>query len=141
MNYEKTKTLSTSMNERSDCSVKAVAIACDVAYKVAHKALANSGRRDREGVPMFKIKHALDLLGYRLDGIMVAAKTVASIPKDKAFSDGFFMVVVSRHVLAVKDGKVEDWTDGRRNRIQAAFRVVPNATRKERKQRAAVLFC
>ena len=54
------------------------------------------------------------------------------------YQKGFFIAYVPRHILAIVDGKVEDWTATNcRRRIQSVYRVVPAVSRKERAERKA----
>jgi len=140
MNFDKAHNLSQQANEYNDCTVKAIAITCDVPYKVAHKALANEGRRNRCGSYRHQQVNAIKALGYDLEPVEVTAKTMTKIKSDAAVSAGYFLAYVRGHVAAVVNGKVEDWTDGRRHRIQKVYKITPTATRRERKQMMKELF-
>lgn len=140
MDYSKAKTISANHNERNDCSVKAVAIACDVPYKVAHKAFAKVGRINRKGVSLSQIDNAIKSLGFKWEAVPHSAKTMTTLDKDVAVQSGHYIANVRGHVAAVVNGKVEDWSEGRRNRLLTVFKVTPNATRRERKQMMKELF-
>ncbi len=133
MNYSKTVTKSNEYRENNDCSVKAVAITCDVSYTVAHKALAKCGRGLRKGVSVFTIQKAVSLLGYDMNVVEHTAKTISTVSRDRAVQDGYYMVLVRGHVASVVNGKVEDWTEGRRHKIAWVYKITPSKTRKERK--------
>jgi len=51
-------------NERNDCSIKAVAFACNVDYLTAHDALRRAGRRNRQGATTTTIHRAVADLGF-----------------------------------------------------------------------------
>lgn len=141
MNYEKAKTYAAQKSETNDCSVKAVSIACDVPYHVAHKALALQGRNNRRGAYEWQIHRALQSLGFDIRIVNATAASCATIARDVKVQKGFFIAYVSRHILAIVDGKVEDWTATNcRRRIQSVYRVVPAVSRKERAKRKAKLM-
>lgn len=140
MNYLKADKLSNEMRENNDCAVKAVSILCDVPYKVAHKALQNEGRKNRKGSHELWIRWAINALGFKIEDIKVSALTIATIESDMAVQKGFYFVMVRRHIASVVNGRVEDWTRGRRHRIESVGRVTPCKTRKERKAMARALF-
>ena len=133
MDYMKTKKCSSKYGETNDCAVKAVAIACDVAYSVAHKTLKLTGRRNRQGTYIWQTEKAIEMLGFKREKVDCSAKTVASIAKDSAFKKGYFHVHVRGHILAITGGVVQDWTEGRRHRIIQAYKVVPCESRKTRR--------
>ena len=53
--------------ETNDCSVIAVAIACDVDYKTAHTALKNAGRKYRRGATLRVILDAIENAGATIE--------------------------------------------------------------------------
>lgn len=115
---------SNKFGETRDCSVKAVAIACEVDYGVAHAALKKHGRKDKRSAYHGTINNALKELGFKKVKVDCSARTVTTIPRDRAFRNGRFMVFVSGHVLAVTDGTVQDWTAGRQHRVKEAYEIV-----------------
>ena len=135
MNYIKAAKKATELNETNDCSVKAVSIACDVPYFVAHKALKLQGRRNRKGSLIPQIRRAFESLGFKTVQVKHKAATVSTLANDSTVQQGFYVAVVSRHILAVVNGKIEDWSEGSRRRIESVYRVEPTATRKERKEK------
>tara|TARA_R100001530_G_scaffold35557_5_gene27732 strand:- start:371 stop:802 length:432 start_codon:yes stop_codon:yes gene_type:complete len=117
-------------NEAHDCGVKALAIACNVNYAEAHAALKKVGRRNRWGTSYFELVFAARSLGFALDRVIRphAAKTTGSLPKamkQAGLADGRYIVWVSGHILAFVDGRVEDWSHGRRHRVRTIDRVIP----------------
>lgn len=136
MNYVKANKVSMAMAESNDCSVKALSILTDTAYKVAHSVLESLGRKPRRGAMLYDMISAVRMLGWKTEDVTdsVTAKTVKKIASDPAFSHGHFLLYTSGHVVAVKNGKVEDWSKDRALRIKQVWRVEPNSTRKERKR-------
>lgn len=113
--------------ERNDCTVKALAIAGDLTYGVAHTMMAKRGRRPRNGAFYAHVFDALKEIG----------KTVDEVTKYEAFKDiktikslqdlrlnGCYIIRVSGHMLAMKDGIIHDWTNNRLHRIKSIHRVV-----------------
>lgn len=107
--------------ERLDCSVIAIALATGVGYEKAHKALAHMGRKPRHKTPRIYSSGAIANLGFKFDietprkpsgskyTPITIGEYVSSKKKYIAFCRG--------HMFAIVNGKVEDWTDGRRHRI------------------------
>ena len=140
MNFDKAMKFSRDANEHNDCTVKAISIACDVPYKVAHKALANQGRRKRCGSYWHQQSKAIKSLGYKVEAVQHTAKTINQVKSDEVVQQGYFLAYVRGHVAAVVNGKVEDWTDGRRHQVKVIYKVTPTATRRERKAMMKELF-
>ena len=140
MDYIKSKEISQRMCETNDCAVKAIAIACDVPYRVAHKALELQGRKKRGGSALSWIHNAIKGLGFEINAVDTTAKTITSLPRDRQHNQGYYIALVSGHVAAMVDGQVEDWSEGRRNRIKVLYKITPATTRKQRKQLMKELF-
>lgn len=134
MNYYKADKASTRVCETNDCGVKAVSILCDVPYHVAHRAMKKQGRKDRKGSSYYGIGRAIQSLGFHTALIDVSAKTMATISRDPEVQQGYYAVFVKQHIASVVNGKVEDWTQGRRHKIIQVLKVTPSVSRKERKQ-------
>lgn len=138
--YSKVQTISKQVGERNDCSVKAVALACDVPYRVAHKALENQGRKEGRGVLMGQIKDAITSLGYTAAPAAYTAKTAITLERDKLLAKGHYIAMMNGHVAAVVNGQVQDWTNGRRHHIVQVWLVVPTESRKARAKLAKQVF-
>ena len=136
MNYQKAEKWSNHYREYNDCSVKAVAIACDVPYKLAKDTLEYVGaRRPRTGANLYGIRAAFQKLGFNTIEVegqrpMKFGGTVTTLC-DKLPKRGMYVALVRGHILTVKNGKIEDWTEGRRHQIQLVYKV----ERVERKPR------
>ena len=150
MTFEELESVGNGRNERNDCSVIAVALTCNVPYEYAHEALREAGRRDRGTVPNWVILQAINSIGGTIgksyifeleknsdgrktgevvnpDGQVVRyivnhAVTCRTIEK-YADPDKRYLVFVRGHVLAVVDGKVQDWTEGRRFVVRSMMEV------------------
>lgn len=111
-------------HESNDCAVCAVAISTGTEYDRAHALLAQLGRRPRGRTSMAAILKAITLLGFEAIDVthLVRARTVSQVPRH--LIAGSYMVGTAGHVLAVKDGVVEDWTAGRQHRVRKVWRIV-----------------
>lgn len=138
--FEKIEAVSKQMAEYNDCSVKAVALACDVPYKVAHKALENQGRKKRNGARVGDMQEAIKKLGFKTAPVAYNAKTAITLERDPLLTKGHYIALMKRHVAAVVNGSVQDWTSGRRNRVKRVWVVVPTASRTERAKLAKQIF-
>jgi len=114
-------------NERNDCSVMAIAIACRLSYKQAHETMAQQGRRNRTGVSNMSILLAARSHGFDLtyvkhlrqkNGSKFTPKTIGNKLKS-----GYYMAFVNKHVLGVVNGTVFDWSEGRQHHIYEAWKV------------------
>lgn len=130
MNYEKAQRLSNEVGETNDCTVKGIAIACDMPYRMVRDTLAKHGRKHRRGCYLPTQKAAIEELGFNMEAVEGISGTVSTLAQ-KLPRKGNYLAWVRGHVLAVKDGKIEDWTAGRRHRIVFVVKV----TRKQRKPR------
>ena len=115
--------------EHNDCTVKALTAATGLSYAECHAALAKAGRPHRKGcVFMVAGKAAAASLGWNMEMLSNSnfrAKTMITAERDALFQRGRWVIQVSRHVAALIDGKVIDWSEGSRRRIQCAYRFTP----------------
>jgi hypothetical protein len=111
------------MGETNDCTVKALAIAGNIAYKKAHDYMRQAGRKMRRGLRTPSIEKGFNLAGFKLKRVGHTGKTVTTITQDCAKSKRY-VAITARHILAITNGQVQDWTDGRRHRIETLFEVV-----------------
>ena len=122
--YKALDAISNSMGESNDCSVKAVAMFCNVRYTEAHRALALVGRRKGKGSTPDRIKTVCDsILGkkhkyiYPLtakqkdagwnNDLGCDAKTPTTFAR-KTTVKGGQLVVVNGHIIYTKDGVIHD---------------------------------
>lgn len=111
------------MGEANDCTVKALAIAGNVAYKKAHDYMRQAGRRMRRGLHTGAIEKGFKLAGFKLVKVKHTGKTATTITKDCAKSKRY-VAYTRNHILAITNGQVQDWTENRRHRIETLFEVV-----------------
>lgn len=120
----------TKHNERNDCTVRALTASTGLAYDVCHEQFRKQGRKNRKGVHFFREGPiAATALGYtlrRLQPNEYRAKTMITAERDPQLSSGSYCVLVRGHVAALVEGKVIDWSQGRRHKIQAVYAVTKN---------------
>lgn len=114
--------------ERKDCAVIALAIACRTTYEAAHKALAKRGRVAGQGCFFsFTTAPAVYDLGYNLNrlennrqksGARFTPRTIG-----RAFPEGHYLCRVRNHIFAMVNGQVLDHAAGRCCRIKEIYRV------------------
>ena len=122
--FKALEAISDSMGEDNDCSVKAVAMFCNVRYTVAHAAMAAEGRKKGKGSTPMDIKFAVDkLLGkkheyiYPLDArqkkagwenkLGCDAKTPTTFARKSPVKGGQ-LVIVNGHIIYTKNGVIHD---------------------------------
>ena len=131
--YKALDAISDSMGETNDCSVKAVAMFCNVRYTEAHRALAVVGRKKGRGTTPDRIKTVCDsLLGkkheyiYPLDARQKAAgwtnqlgcdaKTPTTFARKTPVKGGQ-LVIVNGHIIYTKNGVIHDHDSCNKRRI------------------------
>lgn len=123
--------------EHNDCTVKALTAATGRTYDDCHKALAKQGRKNRRGCNFHTVgTRAAKDLGFLMETVDwrdYDAKTCISAERDRKLAKGKFVLQVRGHVAAMVDGKVIDWTEGRRHRIRAVYAFTPIAAKPEPK--------
>jgi hypothetical protein len=125
MNFETIDKCSKDFNETKDCAVKAVSLVTGVHYADVLALMDAKGRKPRKGTPMRIIYATLKHLGYTTVKIdTYDAKTVRTLERQMRHTKGTYLVWVRKHILAVVDGNVIDWTQGRRHRVITVERVI-----------------
>jgi hypothetical protein len=130
-------------NETNDCAVKAVALAANVSYEVAHNALTKAGRKPRKGTATMLIENALRSLGYK-SGMGFSSNlfpykykvsydyssrrwtkkaSYGTAKNNNIPSTGTYMALTRSHVFVVRDGVTECYVDGRKHRIIGIYEV------------------
>jgi len=124
IDFDKTMKDSKSLGETKDCAVKAVAIVTNTPYKVVHQMMAKNGRRPRQGTPMIVTMAVLKQLGVYVEKAddQFRARTINQLKYDLP-KKGRYLVRTSRHILACVDGKICDWTEGRRHRPKEFYQI------------------
>lgn len=130
---------SAAMGETNDCAVKAVALVANVSYAQAHEALKQRGRKARRGAYTHDIIKAVRAAGKEV--ILVDQRSIiAHYPSphcnvlkgltthhprrfNKVWPKGRYLMFVARHVAAVIDGELHDWTVNKAKRVVALYQV------------------
>lgn len=121
--YEKIKKDSVALGEKNDCAVRAVTALSNLPYNYVNALFRRNGRRRGRGTPWPIIWKSIKNLNLTCEETKIfTAKTVTSLEKQLP-KKGRFLVHVSGHVLAAVNGKVVDWTSGRRHRIKRVWEV------------------
>src|SRR5262245_49498871 len=138
--YTEHRSSSRDMNERNDCAVVAVAIVCGVDYKVAHAALAAEGRKPRRGTYNAMTQSAIKKLGKTLRPIRTR-DIIETYPMPhrrncqyvtthhpRRFPKSWdpkkvYLISVRGHILAVKNGEVQDWSRNKSMRVLSIYEV------------------
>ena len=108
--YKSCSATSDTYAETKDCTVKALAIACNQPYIKAHAIMSQRGRINRHGANAPQYLSALSDLGFRAVHVpRTTAKTISSLHKQLDPSKRY-IVEVSGHLLAYVNGTIEDWT-------------------------------
>jgi hypothetical protein len=130
VDYEQLRKAAVEMDERKDCAVKAVAVVAGLPYAEAHQHMEAAGRKRRDGTQDYITRRVLKSLGLKTEQVDVKARTVRTLERELKYRSGNFLVWTSsgRHVMAIKNGKSYDWTQGRLHRILRVERVVRDTT-------------
>lgn len=117
--------------ETNDCTVRALTASTGLDYDVCHAQLKKQGRKNRKGCHWYiegpKAAEALGFEMRKMDRSEYRAKTMITAERDPRFRSGHFAVLVRGHVAGLVDGKVIDWSQGRRHRIAAVYEVTKMA--------------
>tara|TARA_Y100000401_G_C8322069_1_gene225928 strand:+ start:715 stop:1200 length:486 start_codon:yes stop_codon:yes gene_type:complete len=127
-------------SDKNCCTVVASSIAFNVPFDEMQNYFFQHGRKRNKGYHMYKIvpEIAKDY-GYKAERFYKVSngyynnKTGERILENtpsltvnnctKYLTKGTFILGVHEHVLAVKNGKVEDWTRGRKHRVKYIYRI------------------
>lgn len=121
MNFAKMAEESKAINERNDCAVKALALCAGIPYDQAHTLLRRNGRRWRKSTKWHVFWPAFESLGLKREQFTTRHKTIVAFGRRPPH--GTYLIATRGHLACCRDGKVEDWTEGRRHRIQRVWRV------------------
>lgn len=134
------KSVSESLNENRDCSVKAVALVGGIDYHQSQALLKKHGRKPGCGARFHTIQMAVEELGFFMrkiparDIIKLYPKGHCDVLKSvttyhpQRFPGAFdpaatYMIFTSGHVAVVKSGVTHDWSIGRALRARDIFIV------------------
>lgn len=137
--YLEMKESAREMNETNDCSVRAIAVVCDLEYKEAVALCEKHGRKARRGMLDYQIFNALKEVGKtykripsehfigQYPGAHVNLSNVTTHHPErfpKVWKDGKKYLLLTRgHILAVVDGVNHDWTKGKAVRVTSIYEI------------------
>ena len=125
-------------NETRDCTVRALANSAGLLYGNAHNILRQHGRKDKRGCTHYVwhdayLSNGMSLVGVygTTHGARSLAKRISVVAQDgitlgrllPKLKDGSYIVIITRHALAVVDGGVVDMNLNRINsRVVAVYK-------------------
>jgi hypothetical protein len=129
-------------NEANDCTVRALANAYGMPYKLAHRIMGKAGRKQGKGPQLEAMHKTYTRLGFEIDRIHGETNTARYLWKYLAvghtkyrgatlgrvlplLSVGRFIVLIRGHVFAVVNGEVLDYGDNLANASVAAVYKLP----------------
>lgn len=110
------------LNDRNACTLIAYAVAAQKDIRKVRRFFKVMGRRDRCGMIPSKWKDVYNRGGLTLVPFQCNAKTIGKVTQHLP-QKGTYLVHTTSHVATVRDGVLEDWSEGRRHRIKQVFKV------------------
>lgn len=120
------KTVCPEYSEVGNCTAIAMSALLDQDFDVSVYALKEFTGKAPGEFGWEPYLRAFKLMGYQVEETMAyRAKTVTTLERDPLLKQGRYLVSVSggRHAVALVDGKVIDWSEGRRHRIETIWKV------------------
>ena len=117
---------SNKFNETADCGVISMSIATGKSYEECHKAFKKAGRKDRRGVNLQMIEDVLSEFGFSNKHkacLLEFGKRITVNQAGKYLKDGNYIAVTRNHALAIVNGVVHDWTEGRRHQVKFFYKI------------------
>jgi hypothetical protein len=120
-------------NDKNYCTVLAVAIAMDLPFKKVQKGFFELGRKRNKGFYFFdnwkrvakKFNIKYEILAGSLTDVEMRYHTTLTANNCTDYLDLDTYILGCRgHVFAVKNGSVEDWTKGRKHRVNRVIRII-----------------
>jgi len=132
--YQKMLQASDEAQETNDCTVISLAIVTGLTYTTAHKLLEQTGRKARTITHRGHIRNALDFLDIKTRDVTkqcrtLGAKTIRTLGRVMVGREGIYLAYTHNHILAVKDGVIHDWLDGRLHRVVTVVKLKKGNTR------------
>lgn len=112
-------------NDSKCCGVIALALMANITVRKAQNALKRQGRQRNKGTYTHQLLAALNELKVEhreLKTFPKRFKTVRTLERNVS-PRANLLVFTSRHVLAVKNGVVQDWTSNRLHRVERVFLI------------------
>lgn len=123
------------LNEKNDCAVIALSLVTEQSYEKIHSLLSEIGRKNNKPTKLYKTLHILKKFNeYRKIFLVEKRKqyppryknksiTIKSIEEYPHLWQGTYLIVLSEHIFAVRNGKVLDWTRGLSKRINSIYKI------------------
>jgi hypothetical protein len=126
--------------EANDCTVRALANAYGMPYKLAHKIMTKQGRQSKSGLHPAKTHEALTRMGFNLLGVYGTTKKARFLarmldcqPKAgitlatllTSIGLGRYVITIRGHALAVVNGEVLDYGNNLANSHVATVYKLP----------------
>jgi hypothetical protein len=118
------------LGESNDCSVKALAIVCNVSYKKARATLRKAGRKTGQRTYDEQVRYALFLLNHRIVRTIrrsddpEGCRTLRTIENSDAVDGGAWWINVAGHSVGMVERTIHDHAVGCSLRIRSARKIV-----------------
>jgi len=123
MDYKELAAAAKEMGENKDCAVRALTAVSDTSYRKVHGLCEFLGRKRGKGTSYTVIWAVATALGLKvMETARFTAKTVTTLEKQLP-KKGKFLISTRGHILAAVDGKIIDWTQGRRHRVLTVWEI------------------
>ena len=119
------KNSSKHLDERNDCTVRAVAIAFDIDYNLAHSTLKKLGRIDKKCFSLHALLKEEKFKGKKIERITAARRmTVKTFLDQHTTPNGIYVVRINGHAFAVKEQAVHDtWKFSEKCIVKTAYKI------------------
>lgn len=122
--YEELKRVASSYyKDHNYCTVIALAVTCNLKFGKSKAIMSRNGRVTGKGACLPIIEQAIAEAGHRVVKKSYSVGGTMSTVASRLDSSKTYMVFVRGHVAAVRDGIVQDWTEGRRHRVQVVWEI------------------
>lgn len=124
--YANLQMVSEAMGETNDCGLIATSIVTRTGYKRVHETYSSLGRKKRCGVDTIQISKAINSLGFSEEREYMKRKHGKRITVNKIglyYPNGKYIAITRTHALALVDGKVQDWTEGRKHQVLFVMKI------------------
>lgn len=107
-----------SINDKNDCSVRAIANAYNISYEEAHKNCAEFGRKNKDGMYCRDMNRLINFKGHSYliqfkgttypdyGGLKHKGTSLRNFIK--SYAEGTWLVMITGHFLVVKNGRIFD---------------------------------
>lgn len=109
-------------NDTNFCTVIAVATVCQMSFGKARAKMEKAGRKHRKGTFPSVYHGVIKARGYEMESIGgYLGDHVRTM--GKKLGKGTYLVQVRGHVLAIVDGKINDWSEDRALRVRTVYKI------------------